>query len=338
YSTDDYIGLTQYAPNGDQRWTTRFGSTTGNDKLYRVARDANGALLVTAGTTGLILLGTLSINGTPEAPAYYLAKLQPAQLQPDSRTILCLGSSVTLPGRYAGYFDQELTVQLSNAAGSFETPITIGRVPVNTPGNYFSGPVTPPALTLPASLSTGAGYQIRLVSAVPMYISEPMAVTINMAPMPPLITQVGDDFVSSAPTGNQWFTAAKQPVPGATRTNFKPGQMGQYYVVATVNGCPSPPSELLTYLITALEPTRPAADLVIYPNPATDRVRVEWTGVTAGVLAEVLLYDISGKLCRRVGRVDAATDLWLNDLSAGLYIIRVQVAGQQINSRRLVIR
>ncbi|MBC8154268.1 MAG: hypothetical protein H7Z72_15300, partial [Bacteroidetes bacterium] len=88
YSTDDYIGLTQYAPNGDQRWTTRFGSTTGNDKLYQVARDANGALLVTAGTTGPIPLGTLSISGTPEAPAYYLAKLQPAQLQPDSRTIL----------------------------------------------------------------------------------------------------------------------------------------------------------------------------------------------------------------------------------------------------------
>lgn len=339
YSTDDYIGLTQYAPAGDQRWTTRFGSGTGNDKLYQVNRDASGALLLTAGTTGPLTLGTLTVNGTEAAPAYYLAKLQPAQLRPDpARTILCLGSTVTLPGQFAGYFDQELTIQLSDASGSFDKPTTIGRLPVNTPGNYFPGPVAAPVLTLPASTSMGAGYRMRVVSAVPVYSSEPTAVTLNVAPMPPLIVQVGDDFVSDAVTGNQWFTADKQPVPGATNANFKPSQAGQYYAVSTVNGCPSPPSELLTYLITALEPTPPAADLVIYPNPATDRIRVEWTGVPPGVSAEVLLYDTNGKLCRRINRVNAATDLWLTDLSAGFYLVSVRVEGRQLNSRRLLIR
>ncbi len=339
YSTDDYIGLTEYAPTGEQRWTTHFGSATGNDKLYRVARDANGALLVTASTTGPLTLGTLTLTGTADAPTFYLAKLQPAQLRPDStRTVLCLGSNVTLPGKFTGYFDQDLVIQLSDVAGRFDNPTPIGRIPINTPGSYFPGPVTPPVLTLPPSVSAGIGYRIRVVSAVPVYSSEPMAITVNVAPTQPLIAQVGDDFISNAPTGNQWFTAAKQPIAGATNAHYKPAKAGQYCVVATVNGCPSPPSELLTYLITAVEPVRPAADLLIYPNPATDRIRVEWTGVATGVTAEVMLYDATGKLCRRVSRASEATDLWLTDLSAGSYLVSVQVEGKPINSRRLLIR
>ncbi len=339
YSTDDYIGLTQYAPNGDLRWTTQFGSPDGNDKLYQVERDANGALLLTASTTGPLTLGALSINGTIDTPAYYLGKLQPAQVQPDSsKHLLCVGAPVAMPGRYNGYFDQELTIQLSDATGQFDQPIVVGRVPIGISGSYFPGPVVPPALTLPANLPPGAGYRIRAVSSVPVYIGEPMAVTVNQSPPPPLIQQVGDEFVSNAATGNQWFTAAKQPITGATNPQFKPVLGGQYYVVATANGCPSPPSELLTYLITAVEPTPPLTDLVIYPNPATDRVRVEWTGVAATAQAEVLLHDSTGKLCRRVARSGDGTDIWLNDLPAGSYIVSVQVAGQRVNSRRLLIR
>ena len=339
YTTDDYIGLTQYAPNGDLRWNTQFGSPTGNDKLYQAEPDASGALLLTAMTTGPITLGAQSISGTADAPAYYLAKLQPARLQPDStRRLLCIGSSIALPGWYSGYFDQELVIQLSDGAGRFDQPTVAGRIPIGISGNYFPGPVVAPALTLPANLPGGTGYRLRVVSAVPLYIGEPMAVTVSQAPAPPVIRQTGDAFVSDAAVGNQWFTAARQPIAGATNPTYKPTQAGQYYAVVTVNGCPSPPSELLTFLITAIDPTPAAADLVIYPNPATDRVRVEWTGVTATAQADVLLYDSTGRLCRRVNRSGEATDLWLNDLPAGSYIVSVQVDGRRVNSRRLLIR
>ncbi len=339
YTTDDYIGLTQYAPNGDLRWNTQFGSATGNDKLYQVEPDASGALLLTASTTGPITLGAQSISGTMDAPAYYLGKLQPAQLQPDStRRLLCLGSTVSMPGRYSGYFDQALTIELSDGAGRFDQPLVVGRIPIGITGNYFPGPVVAPELALPVTLPSGTGYRIRAVSAVPVYIGEPMAVTVSQSPTAPLIRQVGDAFISDAAVGNQWFTAAKQPIANAINPTYKPTQAGQYYAVVTANGCPSPPSELLTFLITALEPTPAVADLVIYPNPATDRVRVAWTGVAATAQADVLLYDATGKLCRRVNRSGEVTDLWLTDLPAGSYIVSVQVEGRRVNSRRLLIR
>ncbi len=339
YQPNDYVSLAQYATDGALRWKARFDSPTGNDKLRQIDRDAYGALLLTGSTTGPLPLGSLTVTGTASTPAWFLAKLQPARLLPDSTTrAVCAGGSMALPGRYSGYFETDLTILLSDSTGSFGRATVIGRVPITNPGNYFSGPVVPPSVVLPTGLPTGKNYRIRVVSSSPEYIGESIPVSVGTGPAKPVISQNNDELVSSAAQGNQWFTDRKEAISGATNQRLRPGQAGQYYVVATVGSCSSLPSDLFTYVITALEPA-PAEPtlLTIYPNPATDRVLIDWSAVNASASARLLLYDLTGRLLRDIPRTGAVTELSLVGLSPGIYLVSAQADGQPVATRRLVI-
>jgi Secretion system C-terminal sorting domain len=338
YQPNDYMTLAQYSTAGVLRWKSRFDAPTGNDRLLQTERDRYGALLLTGSTTGSLPLGTLTATGTPDAPTYFLAKLQPAQLRPDSSIrAVCAGGSVALPGRYTGYFDSELTVLLSDSVGNFSRSTVIGRIPVATPGSYFAGPVVPPTVTLPTTITAGKNYRIRVVSSAPEYVGESIPVSVSAGPARPVVTQTGPDLVSSAGQGNQWFTDRKEAIPGATNQRFQPSQTGQYYVVSSVGGCSSLPSDLFTYLVTALDPNQPAT-FTIYPNPATDRVVIDWSAVSAGATARLLLYDMSGHLLHDVPRTGDSTELRLTDLAPGTYLLSAQADGQPVASRRLMIR
>jgi hypothetical protein len=338
YQPDDYISLAAYSATGELRWTTRFNSATGNDKLYQTERDANGALLLTGSTSGPLKLGLRTITGQANAPAYYVAKLQPAQLQPDTTTrFLCAGGAVALPGRYAGYFESELLILLSDSSGSFAQASVIGRIPIGTAGRYFAGPTVTPTVTLPDELPPGTRYRLRVVSGEPEFVSEPLAITVGAAPAAPTISQSATGLVSSEAQGNQWFTARGELIAGATARQFQPNQGGQYYVTASAGGCRSKPSELFTYLVTVIEPPA-VANLTIYPNPATDRVLIDWTGVSATADARLLLHDSQGRLLRQTVRDGQLTILSINELPTGIYLITAQVDGQALTTRRLVIR
>jgi hypothetical protein len=339
YGPNDYISLAQYAADGSLRWKTRFDAPTGNDKLRQTTRDAYGALLLTGSTTGPLPLGTLSVTGTATAPAYFLAKLQPARLRPDSSTrAVCAGGSVALPGRYTGYFESDLTILLSDSTGSFGRATVIGRVPVSSPGNYFAGPVVPPSVTVPPTARPGKNYRIRVVSSEPEYIGEAIGVSVGSGPARPVVSQAGDELVSSAAQGNQWFTDRKDPIPGAANVRLRPAQAGQYYVVTSAGGCTSLPSDLFTYVVTALDPapTNPTT-FSVYPNPATDRVRIDWSGATATPMARLRLYSPAGHLLRDIARTGPVTELSLTGLPTGVYLLSAQTDGQPVAARRLVV-
>jgi hypothetical protein len=69
---------------------------------------------------------------------------------------VCVGGSISVPFLLTGAFETPpaYTVQLSDAAGSFASPVTIG-----------SGTASPIAATIPASLVSGVGYVVRVVAS-----------------------------------------------------------------------------------------------------------------------------------------------------------------------------
>jgi len=72
-----------------------------------------------------------------------------------------VGASVSVPFTSAGTFSgNNYTAQLSNAAGSFAAPVTIGTLVSNANSGTISA-------TLPANTATGAGYRIRIISSSP---------------------------------------------------------------------------------------------------------------------------------------------------------------------------
>ena len=60
-------------------------------------------------------------------------------------------------------------------------------------------------------------------------------------------------------------------------------------------------------------------NFAVYPNPASDKVRVE----VAGTMNNVVLYDELGKVVRNINTNDSFLDMSLNDLASGIYFLRI---------------
>lgn len=86
-----------------------------------------------------------------------------------SSTSLCRGQSINIPFSAAN-ISNPIKVQLSDANGSFASPVEVG-----------SGSTSPISATIPANQATGTGYKIRLVSsdAVPLVSNLSTNITVN---------------------------------------------------------------------------------------------------------------------------------------------------------------
>jgi len=155
------------------------------------------------------------------------------------------GVSVSVPFTSSGTFTgNTYTAQLSNAAGSFASPVNIGTLVSDANSGTISA-------TIPANTATGTGYLIRVVSNGPAVTgSNTAAFTINLAnnSIAPVATQNIFESTNgttltvtetSTPSSRQWYYAIVSGGPytnligGATGTTYVPNfaTAGTYYVV-----------------------------------------------------------------------------------------------------------
>lgn len=159
-----------------------------------------------------------------------------------------------------------------------------------------------------------------------------------LAPIPPkpVITQTNTTLSIIDVTGVQWYvradSGAAKPVPNGTQSTLIPYQSGRYFVIVTQNGCASPPSDAVTFILTAL--SEPVGDLSmrVVPNPVVDRLRVEIDQVERqGV--QLHLLDLSGRSVREY-QIPAFTGKkqaeWpLSGVSAGVYLLKAEAGSRQ---------
>lgn len=158
-------------------------------------------------------------------------------------TSLCAGASVNVPYTIAGTFTPGniFSAQLSDALGSFASPITIGTL-VSTSAGTISA-------TIPGGTPPGTGYLIRVISSTPAVIgSNSAALTISSGPTAtagnggPFCTRDIIDLTSSGGVGYSWagpnsFTSLSQNpvIPNALLIHA-----GTYTVTVTnAGGCTS---------------------------------------------------------------------------------------------------
>ena len=96
-------------------------------------------------------------------------------------TSVCVGSGFTVPYTAKGYVDAAniFTAQLSNASGSFATPVNIGTATATLSGNINA--------TIPSGTTAGTGYRVRVVSGNPARVAADNGVnftvnTLSIAP------------------------------------------------------------------------------------------------------------------------------------------------------------
>lgn len=107
-----------------------------------------------------------SLGGTYDAfLAKFLIDTLPVVKQPFTDTALCAGDTLRLQFDVSYKFRSTnvFTAQLSNASGSFASPVNIGTLATDTAGTIVC--------IIPPGTPTGAGYRVRIVATNPVRIS-----------------------------------------------------------------------------------------------------------------------------------------------------------------------
>lgn len=243
--------VTKFTALGQRIWGTYFGGAL-YDYAYGVTCDPAGQIIMAGHTTSTSGIATAGAAQPAYAGGTYdgfISKFRPDTFtlvnQPYTDTLVCAGGPLRVS--YTTTFSYQpgntFTVQLSNASGSFASPVTIGSVAAVSSGNINC--------TIPAGTPLGSGYKVRIVSSNPAYTSPDNFVNIQVISALPAPTVSSNSPVCKFNTINLFASAtwsvtsyswsgpatysaaiANPSIPGAVL-----GNTGVYTVTMTHNGC-----------------------------------------------------------------------------------------------------
>jgi hypothetical protein len=207
-------------------------------------------------------------------------------------SLLCIGDSVIVPfTAYSFQSPNTFSLQLSDAFGSFTSPITLTTINGNASGTFRT--------ILPNSITAGTGYQLRIVASNPAKtVVSPVTIDIGQSmPVKPVATgrsiacggeplqlnattpSTGVTWEWSGPAG---FSANMQ---NPIVPNFAAANAGRYIVTARNIGCEAKDTLNVTYqaplipvTATNSSPVCDGANVNLYTTPSTSGVTYSWTG------------------------------------------------------------
>ena len=211
---------------------------------------------------------------------------------------LCAGSTFNVYYSVNHNFQSgnTFTVQLSDATGSFSSPVVIGTASTNLPG-FIS-------CTIPTGTPAGTGYRIRIVASAPAYTTPDVGIVIGTgflaAPKAGNNSPIcaGDSLVlnssSATPgvsfswTGPNGFTAS---IPNPVILNAQTTAAGTYTVTISASGCSNSatttafiyPNEVPVITLNGI-PCLGAVMTVSVNNTSYDPSYYQWNFGTANVV------------------------------------------------------
>ncbi len=197
-----------------------------------------------------------------------------------------------------------------------------------------TGSSTGNSITLDFGLNTGEGtIRVKGLNDCGEGPEYQLNIKLSVIPDPPVITQKGNDLTSSSFMGNQWYNA-NGPIPGATSQIYTITETGDYYVVVTIDGCISDPSETLTVVLNGVGEVIAGEKFRIYPNPTDGIINIESSGSSEPVLFHLL--NSLGQVVHQSTLINSVT-VNLSSFPKGLYLLRF-FGGKGSQVRRLVIQ
>jgi len=145
-----------------------------------------------------------------------------------------------------------------------------------------SGSSTSNSITVDFGFQPGQGtITVKGVNTCSEGVEASLPIEVFAFPERPVITQTGNTLRSSAPEGNQWYDESG-PIDGATSQEYTITRSGTFFVITTLHGCPSDPSDEITAILNSAESEALSGSVVLYPNPAGDYFTVDLPGQTNG--------------------------------------------------------
>lgn len=217
------------------------------------------------------------------------------------------------------------TAQLSDAAGSFATPVNIGTLASTTTGTLSMNVVYPPGTP------QGSGYRVRVVSSDPVTTGGDNGADVTFYSLPAIavtavpangevcegesvtMTASGASTYSWTPSGT--LNSANGATVVATTL-----QTTVYTVTgADVHGCATPANFTVTIDDCAGLTENAAALFDLYPNPAKDIVHLHFLSDTK--ISSIELLDQGGRVLATVPAT--ATEIATSQLAPGSYFVRM---------------
>jgi hypothetical protein len=301
YSVTPVTGATSYTwtlPNG---WT---GTSTTNS-INVVAGTASGSVSVIAS------------NGCGTSPVQTLAVSVSTVVQPGTIS----GGAAVCQGNTATY-----TVPAVAGATSYNWTLPVG----------WTGTSTSNTITVTAG-TNGGTLSVTATDGSCTSPAQNLSLSVNALPAVPTITTAGGVLASSAANGNQWLLNGA-PIANATSQFYTPTQSGFYTVTVTnANGCTAS-SAPYSYSTTGVaEAFANGLQLKVYPNPATDLVKIE-ANTEQDIVVEVR--NIIGQvLIQSVApAANGKVDYKLNtaSLSKGVYLLNLKSKSGSTTSRLVI--
>ena len=150
-----------------------------------------------------------------------------------------------------------------------------------------------------------------------------MTIPLHPTPPTPTITIIGTDpitLTSDAALGNQWWNG-NLTLTGATNQTFSFTTNGDIYDIVTINGCSSDTSNHI--YITGIGVYEDINGIYIYPNPAKEKLTIDFRNGYALRNTFVSIYDIQGQLLLQTTIIQPQTEVNINSFAKGIYVLKI---------------
>lgn len=152
-------------------------------------------------------------------------------------------------------------------------------------------------------------------------VTSTIKIKLSGIPETPVIKQTGNTLTSSSPVGNQWYNSAG-PIDGATLPEYNITATDEYYVIVTIDGCSSDPSDSLPVILNGVNNQNSSSGLNVYPNPAADKLVIETGSNTNPVLLKIL--NLIGQPVYQSQLTNNAI-IDIGHFSPGIYLVKMEM-------------
>ncbi|MCX6231841.1 MAG: T9SS type A sorting domain-containing protein [Bacteroidetes bacterium] len=271
WNGNDITTATPYTLLPDGAYRVYIEYAWDNSTVIGTGRDTTSVGFIKGGTTYTALptavtnFSGMSISWTPAAQ-------NTTAVTALTSTSLCTGASVSVPFTLTGtttvYNNNVWTAQLSDATGSFASPVSIGTLSSLTGGAI--------AATIPAGTLPGTGYRIRVVGSQPATIGTdnganitisavPAAPTVGTITQPSCTVTTGSVVLTGLPSSGTWTINPGNITGSGTTTTIPNLASGSYNYTVTL-GCASAASAAVVINTAPVAPAVPVVGTITQPN------------------------------------------------------------------------